>query len=113
MARLAGPRWDSEKTGEACIEGRAPEQEYFAELQERQSVAMRYFVENLWRPLEHLGEHPPHLRAGNCLGSYRITEEALHAIFQRSPLYSRCLNAWRRTLTLRSVLSMRPVCFHE
>jgi hypothetical protein len=46
---------------------------------------MRYFVENLWRRLEHLGEHPSHVRAGNCLASYRITEEALRAIFQRSP----------------------------
>ena len=23
---------------------------------------MHYFVENLWRPLEHLGEHPSHLQ---------------------------------------------------
>src|SRR6516162_2571833 len=50
---------------------------------------MRYSVENLWRRLERLGEHPSHARAGNCLGSYRITEEALHPIFQRRPLYSR------------------------
>ena len=50
---------------------------------------MGYFVENLWRPLERLGEHPSYARADNCLGSYRITEEALQAIFQRSPLNSR------------------------
>jgi hypothetical protein len=50
---------------------------------------MGYFVVNLWRPLERLGEHRLTRVQTICLGSYRITEEALQAIFQRSPLNSR------------------------